>query len=780
MFLRKEIEKPREIRHSIHHELSLNLTNDKIILKTKQQFSSAKELETSSQTNFLYKSQRQNPLKFIEFLKKIFGKYMFFDKKLDFRCFFSKFKHFSSNFSFIRFFLDFLAFFMFFVYLKLQRDFMFSFFMIFELFFALAIIIGLILRITKKNIAIFSYLFTFLIPLIGFLLPNNEKINIYLNFIRVFRFVKIVNFVKKLMRKQAFFFMNFLEFLIIGIGFLMTKEFLGNSKEFYEGKEINLAEMFIKYEIMMFDCMNLINCEEIEENTLKYHAILVSFIAVYYCVILTKILYLFGENHEKSLNYEEKSRKYEEKHKKYEEKPNFRWNSYKNPLNFFKKRKTISIFGEIPLKFLSELLFSLDSIDKGHFLYKIQFFLDKNSWEKSRKKLEVFLKENSFVKTMSFFINFSMNLSWNLIDEKTVKNSDFIYVFLKKNDVFYMNSFYLNMINRLKTHENPTFMQKIVIFFEKTPSNFSISNEKTMGNSIEKTIGNYDKKPRNCDKKRVNSKEKTSVFLVISSEKFEKFLISQAILNPIFSSFLSSFSQKTHKNHKNMLKNVKIPFFFHKKSFAECSKILYFSSFYCIEYDKKGENTDKLMIILGILKKNQEKILNFMINPLNYTIKPQDSMLILTNNDKITEFLDKFNEFTYKKYQEIVDLMENSFENGEIVNFRHKIEKNLNLSKNSFEKNTEKNWGFFDLFQEKPLKIPFQDHFIIISTNFTRKNSGFLCEITEILHKNDPKIMMVFFFDRNKAEIDEFIRNFQKKEEFFARKAVFFKGSFLL
>ena len=710
------------------------IIRNKAILKGKH-ISLVKEFETKSIDHFFcqpYSYSKKNistlkkkhiPSNFcFEFFKKFIEKSIlpYFRKngKINYRCLFSNFKRFE-KFSFIvSISLDSFCYFLFFIYLWLQAQFLQSFYMIFEIVVALLIILGFLLKLIGKKSIYFLYLLTFVIPLIGYLIKTVPKLNLYLNFFRGLRFIKIAKIfneiIKNIIKRNDFMILYekivdlltlFMIFLVIGVSFCITKEMIDTEKTMDPSE---LLSLFVNYELLIFDCMNGIKCNDISLYGRDYEFEILIFFCCYFTFVFVIVFEIF------SLIFTDKKISKEI------------W-VYINPelsiLRNLKIHQSISILGLPPYEFLFEMLSELNFQKKSKNYYNVNIFIDPTKIIETRVLISKLFEKYKYIKSCQIIVS---NFKKPLLSEKLniLSISNYIFVYLKKNENNIINTFYMNMI---QLHKFGDFNQKLYIFISTNNPRF-------------KQIIPYE---------------------VCYEEKIKDYCIQNIILNPILASFLSDLSLKDKT--QPLLKEIKLSSFFINKSFEECSKIIYYSAFYCNDIRNKLElNLHTMVISLGVIKKHFFEIngkMKFILNPSLYKIQQDDTILILTNDLDAVAYIENYNENNYKKYQQIIELMESSYQNFEELECSEsEFFKNLNLIKT--KKKNKLVVNCINLMKTNfPQKIEFENHLIFVSYKKSKRDDNLLNLITKIKEYNH-KIEIVYFTNQENFEIFEQLNNF--------------------
>jgi len=654
----------------------------------------------------LSKKPMQKKRKCLEFLKALlrekFLTYFSKNSKINNNCLKHYFKQISKLSTIISFSIDFFCFLIFFFYLQLKNQFVFSFPMIFEIIVTFFLIFGLMLKLIPKKTHYFMYLITFLIPFIDYILPNNYSyINPYMNIFRGFRIIKIEKicnrFLKTILKRHNFSEINekfvdlallFLLFLMIGVVFLMTQKFT-------EQDPRSILDLFLETELMMFNCLNTISCEEVYlVDPRMLQVFILIFIIIYFTCLFEKIFETLEVFYNKGCAANPLL--------------------FKNPdppsLMWFRSKKNISFVGLPSIKMMEHMFYELDLINGAKCFYEIVIFLDKEKIQMTNAFISQFLKKRKNI--LSFKIILTNFLSRQILSEKLkiLKKSNYIFGYLEKQENYLTNNFYLKLIT-LQKLMNPH--QKMLIF-----TSIPLSKKRNQ---------------------------------IIMMDKIRDLCIANIIANPCLSLFFQNLTKK-NKSFRNFLTMVKLPPFFINKTFQESSKIISFSSFYCKEVKNEDDSSiHTMVVVLGVSTATQ----TFVLNPSKYSINTDDRVLILTNDVDSVAYIENFNELNFKKYQQINDLFESSYKNlDEEECSEADFMKNLNITKPQ-----KKNMffpPFIDLFLNvHATSYDFENHYIIFVYDPLMKIYDHLHNIISRIKENEPKTNIVLFTNQNNFEIFE-------------------------
>lgn len=185
----------------------------------------------------------------------------------------------------------------------------------------------------------------------------------------------------------------------------------------------------------------------------------------------------------------------------------------------------------------------------------------------------------------------------------------------------------------------------------------------------------------------------------INFKKLENYILTNMISNPGFTLFLKNFL-------KYEIIIERFPDTLIGMDFSEIKKIIYFSSFY-------SSNSKSCFILLGIMQKEKEIILI----PSHRKIQTNDQAILFVEKNADITYFKHFKSYFFKTFQQIVDMIENSFAS---VSIPYEIENEI------FPKRIQRTKGKFvhfnfnqDSTKEIELKLKnFFDHIIIFSNNF--------------------------------------------------------------
>lgn len=184
----------------------------------------------------------------------------------------------------------------------------------------------------------------------------------------------------------------------------------------------------------------------------------------------------------------------------------------------------------------------------------------------------------------------------------------------------------------------------------------------------------------------------------INFKKLESYILSNMVVNPGFTIFLKNFLK-----YEIIVEPFPDPFI--GMDFSEIKKIIYFSSFY-------SSNSKSCLILLGIMQKERE----ILLIPCHQKIQASDNAILFVEKNADITYFKHFKSHFFKTFQQIVDMIENSFAS---VSIPYEIENEI------FPKKILKLKGKFaqvNLNQDSTKEIESKlknvfDHIIIFSNN---------------------------------------------------------------